>query len=250
MEFLQRNNLLNQRGHAIEWAGLVNNLFYAEPSNFIFTYFLKLGLFHNLIKKRRENCWSEITIMEEILAIVCTLFAKIPVWKDSSAPRLPPLPEEFVSALETYHTTTISTYRDYIKNYSRTNINQILDNFLPWSNLAFPSLVIDPNLITLDPLGIERNQPDGVSLFAGLSGCIGKFCSLKEILSTMKHTILLDGSVLPLDSNPPTLLNSYALDFSKHGSQKRINIENDMKSPNETDKFLREMNKYYFHWFF
>jgi hypothetical protein len=101
-----------------------------------------------------------------------------------------------------------------------------------------------PFIDLLDDGNQIHQIPYGLSSFAALSGCRGKFETTEELFETKLHTILLDSKVLPdsRDFEHPSL-NSYIVDFYLHGSQKRVNKENEMKNPNETDKMLRRMSK-------
>jgi ATP-dependent RNA helicase DDX60 len=51
IEYLLRQNLINNSGHNVALAGLASHLYYTEPANFALAEFLRYGVFHRILRE-------------------------------------------------------------------------------------------------------------------------------------------------------------------------------------------------------
>jgi hypothetical protein len=247
LEILQRLKYINQKGEAIEWAGLINNLFYCEPFNFIFANFLKAGIFHQHIQLLKSQNMAQADIDIAILSILLSFFNRRKVHKSYTCHKLPPLPPSFKTLHQSYENALVDIYRKYLANYCLTNPKDVLDNELPGSKISFPSILNEPDIGLQEEwnflLQDAKLIPVGVSSFVSQSGYEGAFSSPKELLETMKHTVILDNSVVPSTNIDSDSLSSYAVDFYKHGLYERTRRECQFKNLNELKRMIEQSSR-------
>jgi hypothetical protein len=88
----------------------------------------------------------------------------------------------------------------------------------------------------------QRRRNHATSSFAALSGNSDNFHNIEQLLQTVKHTMVIDSSVIPSSDITSQMLNSYAVDFFSHGNLSRLCRENSFHSANAAKTLLAEVN--------
>lgn len=97
--------------------------------------------------------------------------------------------------------------------------------------------------LVVDTLQKDRFHFFAVSSFYALSGHGDSFDSLDRLLETLRHTILLDKSIVPTRALFRGRHNSYALDFFRHGLLENLRRNNDYATTNAARNDLEKMNR-------
>ncbi|UJR12134.1 hypothetical protein I4U23_016311 [Adineta vaga] len=250
LHFLHQLNLVNNQGDLVGLAGLPTHLHYFEPSNILFVYLMNNKLFHNLN--------DDI----EIINILAHLFTNLP-WlithekyeKLSSVRReqmfnsklfLPSISNDIQQLINSYNSLVKNIYGCYIQNVIQQmrlqHNNQV--SILPLSNVSF-DLSSDYDNGTfeynLHHHYSQQSIHSSISPFAGLSGLTHEKFMFNYNSSTNSWDLAYDLNLSPrivpfIDisahdhTNSAYYLNSYALDFYKHGSERLLITENQLAS--------------------
>lgn len=91
-------------------------------------------------------------------------------------------------------------------------------------------------------LKTQRQQNHSTSSFAALSGNNDNFASVEKLLATVKHTIVVDLSIIPYAPLDKESLNSYAVDFLSHGHLQKLCKENSFHSAISAKSSLASIN--------
>lgn len=142
-------------------------LFYEEPSNFIFLNLLRLNMLHEIV----EQNISEEVILEKLVLLFAHLFVTEPA-NPQKTPTLPELPEPFVQKIREFHDRLLQIYIQYLRVFA--NNCPPADTSLILSKVKFPqqqTLNSSRNQIQILNDLNERALPlNFISPFAGLSG--------------------------------------------------------------------------------
>ncbi|KAL9653383.1 hypothetical protein ABK040_002019 [Willaertia magna] len=232
LDFLREQNYIDNTGKPINFAGLVSKLFPYEPSNFLFINLLRENVFSNF-------CWDKNIVNErnkrgearKVLEILVYLFQRVIAHQERI---LRPMSEVFVTTdislkdiINNYQDKILQSYLKYILSFAKENVDQLNDCFLPLSKREFKWL--SPNnthcneednntTLLLQLLYQERNVYYALSSFYALSGNLDNELNeeLNRILKTVKHTIVMDHSMIPFLNISENNLDSFVLDYFDH----------------------------------
>lgn len=220
-EYLRRQQLLTSGGVPLNFAGMVNHLYYIENSAFAFHALLKEGYFHSVCS---DISTSEENTLLRLMLVLAHIFKRVPcsqaikehyediVKPSSSIVFLPPLPNEAATILRNHNQQTLEVYKTYVKTFVKQHVGQT-DNRLPLTGIV---------------CGGENNAADTASgkdkkirsSFVALSGAGDQFDSIHDLCSTVRSGVFLEEAVvpyIPLSDELDTPLNAWLLDFFKHG---------------------------------
>ncbi|CAF4111338.1 unnamed protein product [Adineta steineri] len=250
LDFLHQLNLINGEGALVGLAGLSTHLHYFEPSNIFLAYLMNNQLFHKLN--------DDI----EIINVLARLFTKLP-WlithkqheKLSSMRRkqmfssklfLPSVSTDFKESINSYNSLVKKIYGYYIKNVIQQMRLQNNDQvkILPLSNVSFdlsPDYDSGTFEYNLHHSYSQQSNHLSISPFAGLSGLTHeKFMSNYNSTASswdLAYDLDLSSRIVPFidvnaqdHTNSAYFLNSYALDFYNHGSERLLISENQLGS--------------------
>eukprot|EP00457_Paulinella_chromatophora_P000137 gb/GEZN01000137.1/.p1 GENE.gb/GEZN01000137.1/~~gb/GEZN01000137.1/.p1 ORF type:complete len:2022 (-),score=389.33 gb/GEZN01000137.1/:533-5884(-) len=142
-EYLRRKKLVDATGQPIGMAGLVCHLFSMEPSNLVFVSLLQSGVLSDMCE---EFAGSKEKVSQQLLAILCWLFNRVPVVQDraavlkanaqdpSSSVVLAPLPGPIQAVVEKHNRETMSLFTDFARAVSLSKM-PVAQAVLPFSNL-------------------------------------------------------------------------------------------------------------------
>ncbi|XP_054995033.1 probable ATP-dependent RNA helicase DDX60 [Sorex araneus] len=251
LQFLVKEGYLDQEGNPMGFAGLVSHLHYHEPSNLVFVHFLVRGLFHNLCQPTIKGTKSfSQDVMEELVLVLSHLFGRrhLPAKFQEgdhvffqSKVFLEDLPEDFNAALEEYNEGVTKDFASFLLIVSKlADMKQ--EYKLPLSKIDFSGKECEDSQLVSHLMNCKEGKV-AISPFVCLSGntdsvLLRPATSDNVILRTVnisysqapllkKHKVDSQGRIMPL--------NSYALDFYKHGSLKGIAQDNRI---NEGDAYL------------
>ncbi|RIA88407.1 hypothetical protein C1645_877420 [Glomus cerebriforme] len=247
IEYLMRENLIDQKGNLINLSAMVSHLYYAEPSNFAFSVLFKHGVFHRICSKLKTNLHEEV--MNELILILSYLFNRVRLRKiskelceknlceDKKYPSkiiLPPLPKDVNEILTNHNERVLNIYTDYVITFANNNYSKLgSDNILPLSAITIPPKPIDQDLLHEDPI-ISKLESIATSFvarspFIAMCSSLGDtFVNLEDLTSHIHSGIFLDFHSIPfikIDEN----INAYILDFFTHGQEKALVEANGLK---------------------
>ncbi|CAF4982124.1 unnamed protein product [Rotaria sp. Silwood1] len=248
LDFLYRLNLINNQGDLIGLAGILMRLHEFEPANILLTYLIDTRLFHQL------------NDAEEIVHLLACIFTNLswPVVRQSSERSLSirqnllrnskvflrPVSAEIRQRIESYNSLVKEIYGFYIENVARQmqSFNNNQEYLLPFSNVSFiQSSDYDNGTFEyyLHHHYSQQSKNVSISSFAGPSGL-----THEQFMSNYNPTIGSWDLAYDLDLSPRTIpyvdidardhtnssyyLNSYALDFFRHGSERLLISENEI----------------------
>ncbi|KAH0607394.1 uncharacterized protein H6S33_002428 [Morchella sextelata] len=106
---------------------------------------------------------------------------------------------------------TLEVYTTYVKTFAAEYCNDTADNILPFSHSVCGGAE-GPTPIQPLPPTLARSS------FVALSGADDKFTSISDLADSVRTGIFLESAAVPyLDTSEMTPLNSYLLDFYRHG---------------------------------
>jgi ATP-dependent RNA helicase DDX60 len=168
-------------------------------------------------------------------------------WKYNSKLFLPPIEKEFRQRVDVYNAIVKEVYGCYIENvtkYLRTINNEQIE-ILPFSNISFAQQNFDYDNGSFE-YHLHHHQSQqiknpSISPFAGLSGLTHQYfmSNYNPIIGSwdLVYDIDLSSQIVPFididcrdHMNIAYQLNSYVLDFYKHGSEKLLIMENELNS--------------------
>jgi hypothetical protein len=167
---------------------------------------------------------------------------------------LPPISKQFQKRVEVYNAIVKDVYGCYIENVTRylRSINNEQEEMLPFSSISFAQKSSDYDNgsfeYNLHHHQSQQTQNPSISPFAGLSGLTHEsfMSNYNSIVGSWDLVYDLDLSprIVPFididcrdHTNTAYHLNSYALDFFKHGSEKLLISENEL-NPGDTYSLL------------
>ncbi|XP_073433219.1 probable ATP-dependent RNA helicase DDX60 isoform X2 [Dendrobates tinctorius] len=255
LQFLLYEGYLNEVCDPIAFSGLVTHLHYHEPSNFVFVRFLEKGLFHQLCKPSSEDPTKfPDSVMENLVLILANLFGRryLPpnrfpgddVFLQSKV-FLDYLPEVFASVAEEYNWKVSTLFGQCLLAGSKL-ADMEKEHQLLLSKINFSGTECkDSGLV--DHLMPYSEGRSGISPFACLSGNTDEdLMNMENLSSLMMQTAYIPEKHIPLlhflsnsNSGRKRYLNSYALDFFKHGCLDAIVKDNGF-NPGDAYYVLRD----------
>ncbi|CAF4569108.1 unnamed protein product [Rotaria sp. Silwood1] len=248
LDFLYRLNLINNQGDLIGLAGLLTQLHNSEPANILLGYLMDTKLFH------------ELNDDEQIINLLAYLFTNTPwltvhrqgnsslsieekLWSNSKF-SLRPVSPEIRQRIQSYNSLVKETYGFYIENVLRKirSFNDNQENILPFSNISFnQSSDYDNGTFEYDLHHhySQQTQNPSISPFAGPSGLTHEqfMSNYNPTIGSwdLAYNIDLSTRIVPFvdidahdHTNSAYYLNSYVLDFFRHGSEKLLMSENQL----------------------
>ncbi|XP_030048082.1 putative ATP-dependent RNA helicase DDX60 [Microcaecilia unicolor] len=253
-QFLIQESYLNQEGIPVGFAGLVSHLHYHEPGNFVLVRFLMKGLFRKLCQpiKTDSKIFSE-SVMETLVLILANIFgtyyypARFCEKKKSfkffqSKVFLEDLPKDFAVAVNEYNNKIKDIFGCFFLSVSKL-ANMEEEFKLPLSRTDFAGEECDDSELVGYLFSCNKRRT-AVSPFACLSGIVDDdLLDTHTINSAVLQTVDVNTNNIPLlhlkkydNQGRRMILNSYALDFYKHGSLMGLTQDNGM---NEGDAYYR-----------
>ncbi|CAF0782411.1 unnamed protein product [Didymodactylos carnosus] len=248
LDFLHRLNLINKYGDPIGLAGILSHLHDFEPANILLVYLMDTCLFHGL-----ENDDDIVTVLAYLFTNTPWLITHKQHETLSSMRRhrmynsklfLPSISNEFQDRLQSYNSVVKDVYGFYIENVTRRmrSLADSQENVLPFSNISFArSTDYDNGTFEYDLHHhySQQSQNPSISPFAGPSGLTHqRFMSVYNPAVgswDLAYDLNLSPRIVPFvdvdcrdHTNSAYHLNSYALDFFKHGSEKLLIDENQL----------------------
>lgn len=243
VDLLYRLNLLDEHGNLIGLAGLAMHLHCAEPANLLFTYLIDMKLFHRLSDD------------EELINLLAYLFTHRTwfITRDQSRREryfnkkrsLRPLSKEILRRIHSYNDVVRQSLGVYLENLLRhlRSVYKNVEESLPFSQISFSqSTDYDDGTFEyqLHHHHSEQKNNPSISPFAGLSGLThGELLRrYSPSINTWHLPFDLDLSsrIVPMididaiDSNGSSYyLNSYLVDFFRHGSETKLINEYDIE---------------------
>lgn len=225
IEYLRRQKLLGPGGEPLNFAGLTGHLYYTENSSFAFHALLRSGFFHslcaNIRTKPQRTC-------RNIMLVMAHLFGRLPCKKTSPVKKLPPLPSRATAILKRHNNETLQIYTNYVKTFSAEHCSDITDNILPFSRSVCgqPSSMVSQDDTPIAPLPPVMAR----SSFVALSGLGDTFTSISDLTDSARAGIFLEKAAVPyVNTGEDVTLNSYLLDFYRHGEVKTLIRQNEIR---------------------
>jgi len=239
LEFFRRIHLINSDSVPVDLAGIANDLFQVEPSNFLFAYFCLSGVLDEIssseesLIERRNNMFHLLSHLIRPVP-VSHYTAKLVRSDFTSSVVLQPLGGHAKSVLDAFQNQTLDLFvQTFRKVYDgRANVDT---NRLPFSAVLIGTDSLDGRQDSLVSF-LKQNQANIIlrSPFYALSGLGDKFESASELATTSALHIPICADHIPVislkDVRGRTLqFSSYALDFFKFTSKKLLVSENGFK---------------------
>lgn len=235
IEYLRRQHLLDGSGAPVNFAGLVNHLYFTEPSGFAFTALLQAGYFHHLCADIHSR---EQDVLRNLMLVLSHLFNRIHLRRvddgfkqkvvkpSSSIVWLPSLPEDAAGILQEHNEDTLRVFKNYVSTFVDQHIKNE-DNLLPVTGLGIGGEASDfLESCCLPPTRI-------VSPFVALSGYgDNDILNIHELCETVRSGVFLEESVIPyipVDKEAKRPLNAWLLDFYKHGDVHALETANGIR---------------------
>nr|XP_020661135.1 probable ATP-dependent RNA helicase DDX60 isoform X1 [Pogona vitticeps]XP_020661137.1 probable ATP-dependent RNA helicase DDX60 isoform X1 [Pogona vitticeps]XP_020661138.1 probable ATP-dependent RNA helicase DDX60 isoform X1 [Pogona vitticeps] len=244
LQFLVKEGYVDRDGNTTGFSGLVTHLHYHEPSNIVLVEFLVKGLFHKLCqptKKQGETKVFSDDVMEKLVLILAHLFGRryLPAAVVNSERKfyqskvfLEDLPEDFAVALHEYNSKIEDNFGQFLQMVSSlADMNQ--EYQLPLSELNFSSKKQPDSQLAAHIMNCDTGRK-AVSPFVCLSGNTDlDLLHAGTVNSVILRTIGITASDIPIlhpkmcDNQGRIMpLNSYVLDFYKHGSLVAMSQDN------------------------
>jgi len=252
IQFLHAQGLLMRDDGGLlapnDLSALIAHLFFMEPANFAFLALLQSGYLARLCRAQPHDARGARE--ERVVTLLSQLFGRRPVpsrvagWLRKhervgpSLVVLAELAEEPRSILQQHSARALETLQDFWHNFAvafEPELGQ--DNNLPLTKRVQGAC---------SPYSVEvgDSQSEGVrrlaeitlksrvrSLFVAMSGHDDLFYSVADVCSSTRAGLHIDRKLVPVfappDSEAP--MNSYLLDFYKHGQQKALTKYNGIK---------------------
>ncbi|CAK6445819.1 unnamed protein product [Pipistrellus nathusii] len=243
LQFLVREEYLNQECIPIGYSGLVSHLHYHEPSNFVLVSLLKKGLFHKLCiptKIKGQKSFSE-EVMEKLVVVLANLFGRyhlpscVKNFKkpfSHSVVILDDLPKEFAEVVKEHNTRIQENFGSFLLTISKL-ADMTKESQLPLSEIDFSGKECeDSELVSHLMPGTESRT--AVSPFACLSNITDQdLFDVDMINDAMLQTIDVNVKNIPFlclskydMTGRKCPLNGYVLNFYKNRSLSALTLDN------------------------
>jgi len=213
--------MIDAHGVPIGLAGLASHLFWTEPANFGLVKLIQAGVFHRVIATAQHATLEIVRLMSHLFCQVGvhpSLIRQIEAEGHAgpSLVLLEPLPEWISEILVDLENCCLDTFVGSLS----ADCSGDADCTMPLSNRAFASVkssdVALPSQVTL----VDAKVSSG---FVALSGHADEFASAEELATCCRTDLALERHMVPTFSpSGQKPLNSYILDFCKHGQKKEL----------------------------
>jgi len=214
-QLFQQERLLGSRMELTDLAGFVIHIHYDEPGNFALASLLQTpGLLETACSSSREN----------LVTLLCHLFCRRPLHPQgratgASATTLPPLSAEVAKKMtelsERVLGSSVSFWRDFLLAHASSYATEVL----PMTGLEVRTLPSDcaEGVVAEASRKVVRRSVLR-SAFDALSGWSDEdFQSITELCRSARYDLGLSPGALPAFQTLTPDLNSYLLDYYKHG---------------------------------
>jgi hypothetical protein len=200
-------------------------LYYAENAGFAFHALLKEGYFHALCADIDK---SPIQTLLTLMLTMSHLFGRLQgrradeefveevVKRSTSIVFLPPIPKDAEAILRKHNKETLDIFHTYVSTYVSQHVHDE-DNILPLTKCEIGQDACSDRAALLGALPSTKVR----SRFVALSGYGDEFVSIPDLCRTVRDGVYLEEGVIPHVALYPdetsVALNSYLLDFYKHG---------------------------------
>ncbi|KAK6597799.1 dead deah box helicase [Botrytis cinerea] len=223
IEYLRRNALLGPGGEPVNFTSCVSHLYFTENSSFAFHALLNGKYFHKLCADIDTNSDE---VLRTMVLVLSHLFGRRVVREVDD-------PEEAEKIHRSPSNSTLEVFSTYVKTFAEQHITED-EHALP-----FTQSPVGPNEAnktnentTLDFLP-SLPSPHARSPFVALSGLGDSFTTIEDLCSSTREGVFLEAAVIPhLELHPDETrspLNSYLLDFFKHGSLQPLEDANGIR---------------------
>ncbi|CAG8631284.1 15577_t:CDS:10, partial [Cetraspora pellucida] len=252
IEYLRRENILDEKGKPINLSGMISHLYYTEPSNFAMAALFKHGVFHEICSEIRTN---PTRMMENLMLILSHLFNRKKVrnvdrrfyseilGKYPSKIFLQKLPKNVRKILKEHNKRILEIHTDYVIAFTRQNMKNLgPDNRLPLSKVEFPPKQLQQKECDLiKELNSMAILFSARTPFIAMCGSIGdNFLNIEDLCEHIHHKIYLDLYSIPYIKVSENL-NAYLMDFFNHGQEKTLNLANGIR-PGEVWQCLKDFD--------
>ncbi|KAF7874002.1 hypothetical protein EAF04_002674 [Stromatinia cepivora] len=244
IEYLRRNALLGPGGEPVNFTSCVSHLYFTENSSFAFHALLNGKYFHKLCADIDTN--SEYVLRTMIL-VLSHLFGRRfvrevddpedaeKIHRSPSNVYLEPMPEDAANILRGHNKSTLEVFSTYVKTFAEQHITED-ERVLPFTQSPVgPNEAgkTDGNTRSAIDFLPSLSRPHARSPFVALSGLGDSFTTIEDLCSSTREGVFLEAAVIPhLELHPDETrspLNSYLLDFYKHGSVQPLEDANGIR---------------------
>jgi hypothetical protein len=212
-------------GVPVGLAGLATHLFWTEPSNFALTRLLQAGVFHRVIATAQHATLEIVRLMSHLFCqftVHPSLIRQIETEGHSGPSQvlLEPLPDWINDILVDLENECLNTFAHSLQTDCLEATDLQSDCVMPFSQLTVGS---NSSSDVVLPTGVVALSPTVCSKFVATSGHADQFKSAEELASCCRSDLALQRHMIPTflpKSDQP--LNSYIVDFCKHGQKKEI----------------------------
>ncbi|EWC47251.1 hypothetical protein DRE_03370 [Drechslerella stenobrocha 248] len=231
IEYLRRQQLIDAKGKAINFAGLVGHLYYTQNSAFAFHALLKEGVLHTICSdiesKPQKTCLMLMLVMAHVFGRrKCRDPRRMSneqleaIKKSPSDVFLPPLPNIARQALVSHNEETLKTFTGYVVTFANQHCRETPDNVLPFTGKS-----VGRDTENAEP----TTHVHARSAFYRLSGYDDVFASAGELAGSVRNGVFLEPSAVPIIDVENGVYNAYLLDFWKHASVQPLEVANGLR---------------------
>ncbi|KAB8290208.1 hypothetical protein EYC80_011077 [Monilinia laxa] len=242
IEYLRRNALLGPGGEPVNFTSCVSHLYFTENSSFAFHALLNGKYFHKLCANIDTN--SE-EVLRTMVLVLSHLFGRRVVrevddpeeaekiHRSPSNVYLEPMPEDAANILRGHNKSTLEVFSTYVKTFAEQHITED-EHTLPFTQSPVgPKEASRINGNTSLDFLPSLPSAHARSPFVSLSGLGDSFTTIEDLCSSTREGVFLEAAVIPhLELHPDETrspLNSYLLDFYKHGSLQPLEDANGIR---------------------
>jgi len=227
----------------LQFTGLTTHLFYIEPLNFLFMYFLRKGLFHEVLAEHKQEEAERI-----IFLVICHIIKHCSIMaKGKGVQILPSLPLRFELGRIEFNNTLSRTFSTYINIYAQHHMDEeakSLDNTLPISKISFANRKMSSEeSIRLNLSGVASPSP--CSVFTTLSRDCTHISpeAMTSMEASLRQDIHIDSGIIPFAFNKDKL-NAYAylLMFNQDVTTLNDLMDKSMMDAVELEQNLRQFD--------
>lgn len=216
IEFLRRQQLIGPSGKPLNFSGMSGHLYYIEKSAYAFHVLLCSRFLRDVVEAYpKADQYKREKICEDVMLVLAHIFGRRRASKGRETVRtLPPLPKVARDLLVKTNEETLATFSTYVTTFAK-KFSKGPDRTLPFSGLAAGGAGV----------ATPASAPLARSSFVALSGHSDAFTSIQDLGTSLRNDIFLEAAAIPhIDTD--AVLNSYLLDFYRHGDISRLANEN------------------------
>lgn len=235
---------------------IVSKLYPYEPSNFLLVALLRSGTLHQISKSFEVD---QITTLEKLCTVFAYLFGRVLRRKQTpesltsdtrnstSLMILPPLPTKVQVALDEHQLSVVSIFSTYAQQYCQ----QHSDDLGPDTTLPISKTTLSASSESLEGSFASKLRQsalviDSRSPFVATSGLGDTYKSIAELSNTSRSGLVLTKHAVPVSENITKEydLDSYVLDFFRHGSLDMLIRDNSLVRGNVWFKLQVSWNSF------